>query len=327
MPIMLRVTRERSWLRRSGCIVAWAGLVSTLRCVNTELDEGEVYAPCSQSVDVESSLRSVLAIDARLIEGTLRCSGVAIAPTLVATSLGCVYRPSQIGDSNPRAQPEPTLRYPSIEMDELCDPTHGWRPLENGSFEAEWGQAVAAEDIEIFVAGERERSVAVKEIFHSAAASRCSPGIALLDLAETLDVVPVPVRLDEVATPGDTVTLVGHCVAITMLERSRLETTVASVTLEQGTEYAPENSFVLAGGSLGTDIGGAVIANDTGALVGIVASGAGSQCGEQDASGATLATRTSAFGNLLVTAAANRGTALRAEPRGRGADLAPCAAP
>ena len=85
--------------------------------------------------------------------------------------------------------------------------------------------------------------------------------------------------------------------------------------------------MLVSGGSLATDIGGAVV-SASGALTGVIVSGAGQACG--DAGSETFAVRLSVFRKLLLETARERGVDLRVEPFDEGVPdpgIAACAQP
>jgi hypothetical protein len=214
----------------------------------------------------------------------------------------------------------------SFDFAQACDPARAWNPLENGSFAAMFGKPFTADDMSVQQAADPGNTVPVENVFRSGALSACTPGLALLELQRELSLPPLPLRLDD-TPPEEPVWLEGHCSDGRSLLTHRQPSSVTAVASATGSDQAPPWSMLIAGDSLGTDIGGALV-SQTGALLGVIASGAGRAC--SDVGSATWAVRISAFRKLLLETARERGIDLRVEPFSEGVPdpgIAACAEP
>ena len=306
---------RRGWL--GGALIA-------LGCVSTDAPSAQSFGLCPARVRLPEESSLVL-VAAGMREGVLRCSGVAIAPTMVETSLACAFRPSSLGDPDPSVRGESMLFDAAFDFEQFCAPDRAWNPLENGSFAAMFGKPFEAEAMSV-QQGADLATVPVKNVFRSGASSACTPGLALLELERELNVPPLPLRLDDDALE-EPVWLEGHCSDGRSLVTHGQPSSVTALASAAGSEQAPPWSMLVSGASLATDIGGAVV-SQAGALTGIIVSGAGAAC---DAAGReTFAVRISAFRKLLLETARERGVDLRLEPFSEGiADpgIAACAQP
>jgi hypothetical protein len=298
-----------------------------LGCISTDVATGADEPICVWSSTERPRFgEAVVRISADLEPGGLDCSGVAIADRLVVTSLNCVVRPAEGADPNTTG--DPTYRgAASAEVLFGAMPfgacSEAWLPLEDGSFTARLGKPIAASSIAVWTAG-ASRATAAANVFASRELSRCTGGVALLSFDRALDVTPIPIRIDETSELQEEVILHGYCVSGGMAVPNPLESTIEAISSNSGNGQLPPRSLLLAQGTTELEAGGPVLSRETGALVGIIASGAGGTCVERDADARTIATRLAPHRRLLLDAARSAQITLMAEPSG-AAPWAPCA--
>lgn len=297
--------------------IGWL-LVGLSACVDTELGDAGPALPCVAQLQPELAYEGVVLISSELPEGFLVCSGVAIAKTLVVTSTGCIFRPSTIGDPDELSDPEEIessadALYGAVG-DGACDPERGWAPLEDGSFAAAFGKPLELEQIAVYEFDALAERLPVQRVFTSLASSRCAPGIALLVLERELDVTPLPIRFAE-TSPGEAVALSGACVGPNFqLLRQEVTAPVEGVAVPGAMAGIPPRSLHVPARFPSLAIGGGVISPTTGALIGVLTSGAQAACEEPDSVGPTFAVRLAPFRGTLLGLAAEQGISLRAEP-------------
>jgi hypothetical protein len=189
-----------------------------------------------------------------------------------------------------------------------------------------FGKPFAADAMSVQPGGDAANTVPVKNVFTSGALSACTPGLALLELERELSIPPLPLRFDDTALE-ESVWLEGYCRDERSLVTHGQPASVAALASGAGSDQAPPWSLLVSANSLGTDIGGAVL-SQTGALTGVIVSGAGADCG--GVGSPTFAVRLSAFRKLLLETARDRGVDLRVEPFSEGVPdpgIAACAEP
>jgi len=320
--------------RRMVAGAPWVGptaLVAVLGCISTDLPTSDAARPCAARMNQSTAPDAVVQVRADLKPGVLRCSGVAIAPTLVVTALGCVVRPAALGDPVPSGPSETRGRLPniypaSVPYDQVCRREGTWSAREDGSFSARLGKPIAAADILVRRSGD-DRVWAAKEVANSGAGSRCADGIAVLTLERQLDVTPLPVRFEETSAVDELVTLSGHCVSGKTVRPRQVPSRIQAVTTDVGTEAAPPRALALQRTVSSFDFGGAVFSPDSGALLGVIASGSEESCDDQDPEGASIAIRLAPFRRMLLEVARGAGEALHSELRadpGSGEPPIPC---
>jgi hypothetical protein len=300
-------------------------LLLALGCVSTDGTSQSTFALCPDGATAPAASSLVL-IKSQMAEGSLHCSGIVIAPTLVVTSLACAYRPSSLEDPEPTSRSQSAFYDAAIDLDRICDRARGWTPREDGSLASTFGKPLDPSVMRVYLASDPASTLEVRRVFASGAASPCAPGLALLELERQIEAPSLPLRFEDPA-PQDALWLEGHCLEGRYLLPREQPSSVAALASGVGNEQAPPWSMLVEGSSLGTDIGGAVVA-PTGALVGVIVSGSGLACA--DAGGPTFAVRISAFRKLLLETARDRGVDLRVEPFSEGvADpgIAACAEP
>lgn len=309
----------------SGCYGArLAPLLLALGCVSTEGTAQNTFALCPDRPQTLAASSLVL-LKSQTGEGWLRCSGVVLAPTLVATSLACAYRPSSLDDPEPM-RPQSKYYDAAIDLDQICERNHGWTAREDGSFAGAFGKPLSPSAMKVYLASDPATTFDVKNVFASGAGSPCSPGLALLELERATDIPALPLSFDDAALE-DPVWVEGHCADGPYLVTHSQASSVAALASAAGNELAPPWSMLVSGSSLGTDIGGAVL-SQAGALLGVIVSGAGLAC--SDVGSQTFAVRISAFRKLLLETARDRGVDLRVEPFSEGVPdpgIAACAEP
>jgi hypothetical protein len=290
-----------------------APLLLALGCVSTDGPAQSTFALCpdAPSTPVASSL---VLINSKMGEGLLRCSGVVIAPTLVVTSMACAFRPSSLDDPGPTRRTSSMFYDAAFDFERFCDRSQGWAPREDGSFAASFGKQFEASAMSVYLASDPVTTFGVKSVFASGAVSPCTPGLALLELERETNVPPLSLRFDDLP-PEEPVWLEGHCVDGRYLVTHGQASSVTALASAAGSEQAPPWSMLVEGGALATDIGGAVV-TQTGALTGVIVSGAGQACSE--AGSEALAVRISAFRKMLLETARERGVDLRVEPFSEG---------
>lgn len=254
---------------------------------------------------------ALLVLTSNIDGGTLNCSAVAIAPTLAVTSIGCVFRPSVLDDPQPIRSQGPFLYFAGVDFETTCDPDRNWIPAEEGNFAASFGKRIANSEMTVNTVGAPRRHFAVKEVFTSAASSRCTPGIALLLLDAELGTAGLAVRLTETHI-GDPVKLAGHC-ANPGLRLREQDSFVEAISSAEGTDLIPPETSLLTHAVSGDECGGGVLSSDTGALVAVIASGHATSCDETDPNAKTVAVRLAPFRTMLLETARAKGITLHSE--------------
>jgi hypothetical protein len=253
----------------------------------------------------------------------------AIADRLVATSLNCVVRPAEGGDPNTTGDPA----YGGLARAqfvtgaapfEACSSGEAWLSLEDGSLTARLGKPIDASAIRVWTQRDTTSTPAAN-VFVSRELSRCTGGIALLAFDRALDVTPVPVRIEETSRLQENVVLDGYCISGDNAVPNPLESSIDAISSDSGDERLPPRSLLLAQGTTELEAGGPVLSGATGALIGIITSGAGRACVERDPEARTIATRLAPHRRLLLDAARGADVSLMAEPGGATAGLTACA--
>ena len=314
-----------------------AGFTLPMGCVATDSEAPAQARLCTARAAPNVGSGSVVMISADLGEyGTLRCSGALVAPTLVLTSRLCLGLPSEVQALvlDPPVTTEETragergLYGVYVDYVSGCSSDAGWRAIEDGSFSSRLGDDIEQTSLLVSVV-EPDASVrsmsTVRDVFAAVTESRCDNYLAILALDVALEPTPVPVRMKETASVGDRVQLSGIW---SMQSRPRPHTvaaTIEAITGGLGSATAPPLSAQLSTQVCDFEAGGPVIAEDTGALIGIVATPTGTECG--DPLGRTVATRVAPFRQLLVDAVLETGESLQVEAQPEEpvlAELPPC---
>lgn len=293
----------------AGCLAA---------CVSSPEPAASRIPACVEAASLDGIAAALVRIDADLGSGSIICSGVAVANTLVLTGLGCVTRPSRWADPNPGddlifGNPAPRESfYGSIDYSRVCLNDSNWSPLEDGSTAGRYGKRVDPSALTVFRVG-TERALQPRDVATSGASSRCADGLAVLIFDQALDVTPLPVRLEYVDTPNEETTLAGYCRSRPLETLTTRASHVVELSGSEGTDTIPPHSMRLPGDVTALSYGGAVVANNSGALIGIIASGLTERCTEEDPNATTIALRLSAFRRMLLEAASAAKVDLRIE--------------
>jgi hypothetical protein len=288
-------------------------------CIDTAQDPLVASLPCASALRADVAREAVVAIEADPPEGFLLCSGVAIARTLVMTSIDCVFRPREIGDPDEITPPEEVeyfsdALYVGVAYDSACGRNEDWGPVEDGTFSSSFGKPFDVSDIAVSRIDAPDQPFNVRKVYTSNASSRCTSGIALLVLERELDVTPLPIRFEETSQLGDSVSLSGRCIDPEYRPvRQDLDSSIQAITGDEADENVPPRSLLLSRGVSASNIGGAVLSPSSGALIGIIASGSGSLCSAGNPEATVLAVRVAPFGNMLLDAAGEESISLQSE--------------
>jgi hypothetical protein len=225
----------------------------TAACVSTDLDHERDLPVCARRESSGSAAEGVVQVI--LVEPPDEaCNGVAIAPTLLLTAVNCVTALATEGHGAGFTAPR-------------CKDTGA--PVEDGSFIFRF--STVADPASILVRREDGTTFepAVARVFVSSTSSSCMPDIAVLQMQFALDVPIVPVRLEETELTGEDVIVSGYEVTEDSLRRHESTATVVESTSDTGSATLPPRSLLLSGQTCAKP-GGAVLAVDTGALVGLI---------------------------------------------------------
>jgi hypothetical protein len=284
---------------RRGRALALAGLHALAGCIDVEAEPDAVNVECRRSAD---ALSNVVLVTARLGNlGTVRCSGVAVTRTLVVTSLGCVTVPASlvaIYGSPGAIDVEPMAGI--YEADATGDgDCIGGVAAEDGSFATQFGPSIEAERIEVYLASERVNQPGheVVDVLR-VPTSRCADGIALLRLASSVGLSPIPVRASD-AREGDE-----PAVLSAVIVQPDFSLTKRDVDLElppPSGSGADARAFEMPG-TCPDQSGAGLFSIASGALLGVL----GSSLGSADCStpGAGTGVRLAPFRRMLIEAAA-----------------------
>jgi hypothetical protein len=317
MPMAIEATR----LGSIG-VPYWVTCLFFAGCISTEIAPRD-SAPACVAADTAGNLaNSVVLVDADLrTAGLIECSGVVIAPTIVVTNLLCVGLPIPLDptslDDTPERPSTAGRRLYAADVDYSgdCYWDASWVTREDGDFSARLGEVVEASSLSVSVLRNNETvaTVGVRRMVLPNTDSRCWDTIALLVLDGLLSVPALPIRLQEVTSVGERVSLSGS--GRGMNQPYEVSSILEAVTFDSGEAGAPPRSLLIDEQVCDFESGGAVAAADSGALIGIIGYGTGTFCG--DPAGGTLATRLAPFQRMLMETARDTGEVLRAEtPRG-----------
>jgi hypothetical protein len=302
-------------------------------CVSTARDDDAPALPlCAAPATAAGPSPSVVLVTADLENaGLLRCSGVVIAPTLVLTSLACVVLPARVApidvvtpsETAPFSGTRP-LSDGLVDYSSVCDVDAGWAPREDGRFASRYGVPVPVSALTVSQREPPTETITtVRATSSSLADSPCWGALAILVLDVPVDLEPMPLRLDAPTLPGEPVVLSGFGSIGGAYQKHDIVSSVEASTLDAEGGPAPPRSLLLRGGVCDFESGGAVVSQQTGALIGIITSGTGEGCGEGQ--GYTVALRTAPFRRMLVQAAELAVESLRVEPSAEGLRWPPCA--
>jgi hypothetical protein len=309
--------------------------VSGLACVSTELD-ALTPLPVCRSVNTErGGSDAVVQLVTQRSGAIVSCSGVAVAPSLVLTALGCVVEASNPLESDPVDRIELVAGPMSDSADSarvadysaICDAQDGWALRERGDFEGRPGEPVSPESITVAyrLPGSSDpydpdsyQIVRALKVFTARSASRCRDDISVVQLEEPLDIEPVSLWLGDGGAVGERVTLTNFCSAtdgLSVLNEAPSE--VLAVTRDASQPMLPPRSLLLSGQRASDAPGGAVFRAPGHSLVGMIVSGVDSLCDTQTSDGTTFATHLTSYRALLLDAASATGEVLRLDPEAR----------
>jgi hypothetical protein len=289
---------------------------SLLGCVSTSLESRAVPGACIGVPDIDPLRSPVVVITMVSESGWVLCSGVAIAPSLVLTSLGCVSLPVAPQGPNPLLQAGTfPVEFSHVDDEGLCRPEDGWRPLEDGTLAARFGRVADAADVTISTDGSDEE-ISVLQIFTARPTSLCRDDLALLSLAERVDVSPIALRLTDSDGIDDPVILSGNCLADGTLVPHDAPARIQGISYQSATSDLPPRALLLDRQAARLAGGGGVFSQTSGALLGIIMSGIGGDCSEAD--GETIALRLGPYRRMLLDGAVDSGELLQVEPSPAG---------
>ncbi len=286
-------------------------------CLSADFAEVDGGRRCWAGSQPRDSREAVFRLDAELDPGRLTCSAVAIAENLVVTTSSCVVRPSEWSEPNLIADPEYGFLSPldtlfaTVDYQAVCERGETWLPREEGALAGRPGRRIEAGALSVFKPGGEEVHPVFVET--SRPASRCTDGLAVLGFDQGLGAQPLPVRLEEKTGVGDPTTLQGYCRAAPMVRLDAFESAIMEVTGSTGSESLPPRALRVDRGLSALEVGGAMVSNDTGALVALIATGAAPTCESRDADGTTVGIRLAPFRRMIVDAAAELGATLLLE--------------
>jgi trypsin-like peptidase len=332
---MVSVNREfEAGVRwRSTRFVISSGAVMAA-CVSTDVAPySSPVRHCAARVSENVPRDAVVQVTAQLGLGLTYCSGVLIAPRLVATVANCVVAFNDVLSTDPPIEPStsvPRIATASVDYEQACQRELGWRPSEDGRFLAPLGRVLRPEAITVTVIREavledveddENTELRVDKVFASRSTTNCKDDIAVLVLESPADLSQVPLRLEDTSQVGEAVSMIGYCVAQDegALVPGRLDSQIEALTYEGGTLEAPPRSLLASRNLSIFAAGGAVVSRESGALIGVVASGNYPGCGE-DTSGMTIAFRVASFRRLIEDAALYADQVLHTELTAEGED-------
>jgi len=304
-------------------LCAWfAAATCGMGCVDTGSTTIESLSLCVAPEPAPTPWNSVVMVNSDLREaGSIHCSGVVIAPTLVLTTLLCVALPPNLDsidlDDVGQGLTGGFKRYYMGDVDYLgtCRADDGgWAPREDGSFSARLGEMLdpSAVTVAIEEGGEAIATSSVSRMVLPHTDSRCWDTLAVLVLDHDLGLRPATLRLEETSLVGDSVTMSGFGVADNSFTRHELPSTIETVTFEAGDATAPPRSLLLAGPVCDFETGGPVVADDSRAVIGTIGFQTDFSC--EDPAASTVATRLAPFRRLLIDAADSASETLQIEP-------------
>jgi hypothetical protein len=313
---------------RRGALVC---LLALANCVQTDLDPQALVFSCATRANASVVADSVVWMSVSIGDNLIRhCSGVAISDRLVVTAFSCLAIPGDLAGPYD-AGPEPAFpRAPDNYLDpdaydELCGSAGTWAPVEDGTFRTRLLGVVSINAVAVGLQGQSDAILAVDAILSTGAASRCSDGIAVLLLRNSLHVRPVPIRLDDPGSKREPVLSSGSAPVPGKFVAHIFDSLVDELSLEEATETLPAHSLSISPGACQFDRGGAVISKETGALIAIIASGIGTNC--DNTSGRSIGTRLAPFRRFLLESATVYSQQVYSELRNAASRQDACTAP
>lgn len=310
-------------LPRAACC---AVVMSCGACISTDLPASGSPPICTATRGDGGGPDAVVQITSHLADQDMWCSGVAIAPSLVLTTLGCVAEPSDPREADPVEEPTlfggapaSSLTFsPVDDYASICDGSAGWALSEDGTFAGWLGDLLAPTAIDVTwlppnFDPEQLQTIKAAEVFTSRSGTRCRDDIALLRLEEPSIAPPVTLQLGGDAV-GQRVTLSNLCNDDGILARKELSSEIRALSGDAAEPLLPPRSLAIAAELDDNAPGGAVLAAETAGLLGVVVSASRAACSEQSTEGTTIAARLAAFQGMLLQAASVAHEVLRVEP-------------
>jgi hypothetical protein len=268
-----------------------------LACVDEQTAPGDNVADCASP---GNNLSNVVFITAGLGDsGVVRCSGIAITRTLIVTALGCVTLPSQLAAGDPAGPGSLDRRSGSIyyagaaEVDDCVD----GMPTEDGSFSTLYSTPLDPDVFNVYLDTDRVNEIGYEvSALVLVPATRCSDGIALLELPSGIGLEPVPIRGTTAAIDNEPVVL-SYISVESGFALQRNDSLPAPIV---ATTAGTSRSFELAE-TCPQESGGGLFSSRTGALIGIVTSSAGDPGCQTRARGSGVAL--APFRRMLIEAA------------------------
>jgi hypothetical protein len=335
-----RALAPDSHLRR-GHRFPWATFTamatSCFACISTDLDSIQLLPACNSTDGEGGGSASVVQIITHQKAADMPCSGVAISPILMLTTLGCVAEANDPLQSDPVELIEP-IAGPGNDVEHatvadysaICDVDEDWALRERGNFEGRPGELVPPPSIEVYrlplgsdpFDPDAYQIVKASNVFTSRSSSRCRDDIAVLQLEEPLAVEPVNLWLGGDVPVGERVTLTNFCSDAAGLSAvGETPSQVLALTRDAAQPMLPPRSLLLTGQVSSDAPGGAVFLADSHSLVGTIVSGTKNSCDTQTSEGSTIATALSSYQGLLFDAASAAREVLRLAPNAPAAYL------
>ena len=281
--------------------------VALVACVSLDVDGPELPACAVPDVVAPESEASAVVL-VNLNEPPYEvCGAVVIAPTLLLTAVNCVTpllsQDEEAGFIPPR-----------------CTPTGA--ALEDGRFLFRYSPTTAPSG-SIQLAGEDEipLGIDVSGVFVSSAASTCTPDVAIVQTRLALDLPAIPIRVEPAESPGDDVVIIGYDTSNRRLERNTTLANIVAVTSDSGSQGLPPRSLSLSRDTC-TKPGGAVLAADTGALIGLIQT-TDRTINCSTATGSPIAVRLAPYRQFIMEVARSTQTTLKLEFASDQAGVAP----
>ncbi len=286
--------------------MSWPGVLLGLTgaCVSTELDESSVDGVCVDTAAVAARSDAIALIGTELTDDTfVICSAAVIAPRLLLTSLTCVAVPADVD----RALEE------NLSLDSASCTTPAGSPQEDGSLATRFAGLAEPRSIEVYFPPDAiEARLPVIDVAVASGNSGCTDNLALLVLDESLPVSPVALRLNDPAPAGEAVVVAD----LELIDGSfQPRATVAHVAVSPRLDSRPAlpaRALTLDHPACDFGLGGAVFAEQTGALIGLVPPSVVGGCSIPERP--TVGLRLAPFRRMLLDTARNEAaTTLRLE--------------
>jgi hypothetical protein len=271
--------------------------VALTGCISVDVDLPGLPA-CAAQQPSEPATRALAIVGLELAAPPYElCNAVAIAPTLLLTAVNCV---------TPLLSKDVDAGY----VPPRCTSTGA--AIEDGQFLFRYAaEAAQPGAIDLVREDGTPLEAGVSAIFVSAAASTCTSDVAIVETQLALDVNPIPIRLEPAEQGGDEVVVIGYDLRDGALERRLSTATIVEATDDRGSPTLPPRSMALSGDTCAKP-GGAVIAADTGALVGFIQT-TDRTINCDSATGSPVAARVAPYRQFILEVARDTQTSLVAE--------------